>query len=802
MSETRSRPIQDRDPIDQLLAVAAALLDMPVAAIAMEVDGIRILRSLKDGFVTERDYGKSGEPFLEMDPGGDLVITDLTTDVRTRDHPFVRSPYDLRFYAGAEVTDGAGERIGSLCVLDVVARPRPDDRLMRLLRMLADQAGGAVLQARLVQAQAEKAELLGLAESLLGLGHWRFDFRTGQIDWSDQVYRIHGVDKESFTPGIDDALSAYHPDDRAVISAHVATARQTGQGYDCQLRLQRADGHARLTHSTGRCLFDDNGVPVALFGVFQDITDRHLAEQKLRESEERFRLLATNASDIIATYGVDGVFTYVSPSVFAALGYQPDELVGQSVSTVIHPDDVRPTWAAFAEHLAAPEGTPAPRIPYRALGRDGEVRWVEAHPTIIRNAEGLPVLIQDLVRDVSAAKELESTLIVAREQAERAAEAKSDFLANMSHEIRTPLTAILGFSSLLNARRDIPEDAQSQIGRIMRAGEALLSLVNDVLDFSKLEAGQFDVFPEPTDPRALCHDALLMFSPVAQKKGLALEFEEGPDLADCVDLDPARVRQILFNLIGNATKFTDEGSVGLRVDYDRESEALHVAVRDTGSGMDEAQCSRLFQRFSQVDTSSTRRHGGTGLGLAICSELAALMGGRVSVTSIPGEGSVFTLSIPAPERRSELSAPATSEAQHAALEGLRVMVVDDHAANREIVAAILAPVGVEVSLFGDVDQALTATAGLPFDVILMDLRMPGMSGREAAGAIRAGYGPNRATPILAFSADVAVGADDLLVFDGHVSKPIVPAVLLDAVTRVVGGSQLPLPSAEKGRNAS
>ena len=781
MPNPQTRPVLDRDPIDRLIVLAAALLDAPIAAIAMDVGHSRVLRSVRDGLVTDRDQRECGETSLEMGPDGTLVILDLKSHPLTAGNMFVQGPANCRFYAGASIRDDAGRRMGSLCVLDTVERGPPPPSAMRLLRMLADQAASAVDQLNLMRAQEEKAELLHLAESLLGLGHWRLDFLTKQITWSDEVYRIHGLDRATFDPVLHDALDAYHPDDRPTIIAHVERARTTGQGYDCQLRLLRPDGSQRLTQSTARCLLGEDGVPVALFGVFQDITDEHAAEQRLRESEERFRLMASYVSDIVATYGTDGIFTYLSPSVFAALGYQPDELVGSSVNDLIHPDDVAKTWAAFGEYLAAPAGTPAPRIPYRAIGKDGATRWLEAHPTVVRDSAGRPHVIQDLVRDVSAAKDLEHSLTRAREEAERTTQAKSDFLANMSHEIRTPLTAILGFSSLLTNREDVPEDAQVHIGRISRAGESLLSIVNDVLDFSKLEAGQYELCTEACDPLEVCHEALLMFAPLAMDKGVALDFDQAGELPSRVELDPHRLRQILVNLVGNAIKFTEAGSVGMTVGYDSEREALAVTVRDTGAGMDEAQCSRLFQRFSQVDASSTRKHGGTGLGLAICKGLSAAMGGTISVTSCVGLGSAFAFTVSAPVAP---EAPAhLTEVQEKGLDldGLRLLVVDDNPMNREIVYTLVGGLGVEVFGAASGQEAIALACQLPFDVILMDLRMPGMNGEQAARAIKGYPGPNQSVPILGFSANHQTEVGDSVDFDGWVSKPIILTEMIDAI---------------------
>lgn len=789
MLHPQTRPVLDRDPIDRLIVMAAALLDAPLAAIAMRVGGSHVLRSVRDGVVTDRDQQECGEAPLEMGPDGTLVILDLKSHPQTVDNMFVKGPANCRFYAGASIKDGTGQRIGSLCVLDTMERDQPSPSVMRLLRMLADQAASAVDQLNLMQAQEEKAELLHLAESLLGLGHWRFDFLSGQITWSDEVYRIHGLDRATFDPVVHDALGAYHPDDRPLITAHVERARATGQGYDCQLRLVRPDGSERLTQSTGRCLVGEDGVPIALFGVFRDITDNHAAERRLRESEERFRLLAANASDIVTKCGLDGRFRYVSPAVTAVTGYTEDEVVGMLALDFVHPDDRDRVEQEIGHALRNPGIT---QIEHRHVRKDGTVIWIQSRPRLAHDpVTGKPNAVTDVMRDVTAQKAMEADLIAARAAADEASQIKSNFLANMSHEIRTPLTAILGFSSLLTHRDDIPEDAQIHLGRIAGAGQSLLSIVNDVLDFSKLEAGQYELRAEACDPLEVCREALLMFAPLAQEKGLALDFEQTGDLPGHVELDPHRLRQILLNLVGNAIKFTDAGSVGMTVAHDTATGALAVSIRDTGSGMDEAQCGRLFQRFSQVDASSTRKHGGTGLGLAISKGLSEAMGGAISVTSRAGFGSTFSFHVSAPM---VVLAPvqAADPAEHGLdVDGVRLLVVDDNPANREIVSNLTGRLGMEVFEAASGPEALSIASQLPFDIILMDIRMPGMNGREAARTIRSRPGPNQSIPILGFSADAQVGIDDQSDFDRMVSKPIVLADLIRAIASSLSDRTVP-----------
>ncbi len=372
------------------------------------------------------------------------------------------------------------------------------------------------------------------------------------------------------------------------------------------------------------------------------------------------------------------------------------------------------------------------------------------------------------------------SLRAAEEAAQAAARAKAEFLANMSHEIRTPLTAVLGFSSLLASRGDLPADAAGHADRIQSGGRALLATVNDILDFSKLEAGQADIRPEPCDIRRLIAEAVALLEGQAVAKRLTLEVEIDAATPPWVMLDGGRVRQILLNLVGNAVKFTEHGGVTARLTW-REGRAS-LSVTDTGPGLTEEACSLLFRKFSQVDASSTRRHGGTGLGLAICKGLAEAMGGDISVESRPGEGSTFRVDLPCPVALTPelVTAAVIDEDQGALMADVRVLAVDDNPANRELISRMLGLLGASCTVAAGGEAGIEAARTAVFDVILMDLRMPGVDGRQAAEAIRTGGGPNDCTPILAFTADAA----DLTAgrpFDGVLDKPLTMAGLVGAL---------------------
>ncbi|QTC90124.1 GAF domain-containing hybrid sensor histidine kinase/response regulator [Brevundimonas goettingensis] len=420
---------------------------------------------------------------------------------------------------------------------------------------------------------------------------------------------------------------------------------------------------------------------------------------------------------------------------------------------------------------------------------DGQKRRVMAKGDCQFDREGRPISLFGVFQDVTEQR----AAIVAAEQA---AAVKSEFLANMSHELRTPLTSIVGFTDLAAEQPDLSPVMRDYVRRIDNAGRALLCTVNDILDFSKLEAGQVAIRPEPTDLEDLCRSTLELFSPQAGAKDLTLDFRMGSvssALVPALMIDPDRVRQVLLNLIGNAVKFTATGGVTVVAAWDPRTQRLGVSVADTGAGIPAHKLGLLFQRFSQIDGSSTRGAGGTGLGLAICKGLCEAMGGTVGADSVEGRGSRFWFEIDAQAANAALEVASPAEIiQLSALTGSRVLIADDHPANRELARLFLSGLGAEVIEVEDGAAAVDRLSAETFDLVLMDLRMPRMDGREALKAVRANIALANDTPILAYTAD-GDGDTSLLMaagFAGVVPKPLVPADFFRTVSRALYGAAM------------
>ena len=643
------------------------------------------------------------------------------------------------------------------------------------------------------RAETSIDQYASMAADMAGLGYWHFDGRAlAQGDgftWSGGMYRIYGLDPAEGPPNLNAIAEFCHPDDREKLAQH----RETSKGRDAEIgvRIIRADGEIRHVIARSTVKVDDDGVMISRFGTLIDITEMKRAEAAALESEQRYRFLAEYAPDMITRQSTTGRIYYVSPSSERVFGYTPGEMMSISPIDMIHPDDIPIVMAAIGSMVESRTTRLPEPLCYRAKNKGGEWIWIESNPIMIMDEHGEPIEFVDIIRNVTQTKLFEAELEEATRKAEAGSAAKSAFLANMSHELRTPLTSIIGFSQLMSDQSDLPEQAKHYARRISDASGALLSIINDVLDFSKLEAGQAPLENQPVSVRKLADEAIGLIAIQAAAKGVEVRIEFDPCTPEYLGGDEARLRQVLLNLLSNAVKFTDRGAVTVRTRWrgGKTRGRLTVSVIDTGSGIAPENVGRLFERFTQAEVSINRTHGGTGLGLAICKGIVELMGGEVGVESEVGKGSTFWFSIPARAARQAVQdAPAVLDVQARTTGGMaiRLLVVDDTAVNREIVRLMLEPVGVEIEEASGGAEGIKAAMTRPFDLILMDVRMPGVDGLEATRVIRATSQANRDTPILALTADVqsdnaqacrAAGMDDVM------AKPIVPRELLSKIAQ-------------------
>ena len=492
--------------------------------------------------------------------------------------------------------------------------------------------------------------------------------------------------------------------------------------------------------------------------------------------------------DLLVIRDLEGRVVKASASWRTLLGHDPDAMVGQRLLDLVHPDDMPSTLDSVKEVENRKPDDPVLGFTNRYRHRDGR------YLTLEWRAQRRGDHIYGVARDVTARVAAERALVEAKAAAEAASRAKSDFLANMSHEIRTPLNGVIGIVDAL-ARTPLAVDQSEMVNLIRNSGTILERLVSDILDVSKIEAGELELDVQPFDLDEALAPCIEVMRYRAHDKGLAFRVEADAEARGRFVGDGARLGQIVANLLSNAVKFTHEGAVTLRLGMTDAS--LVLVVEDTGVGFGPDHAARLFARFSQADATISRRFGGTGLGLSICRSLAEMMGGEISASSQPGVGSRFVVSLPLPRAEPLAAYDAREDAAPAAAAPragpLRVLLAEDHPTNQRVVELILASQGAELVIVEDGAQALEAFAAADFDVVLMDMQMPRMDGLAATRAIRALEAERRATPapIVMLSANAmaehqqearAAGADL------HVAKPITAASLLAGIEAALAGA--------------
>jgi PAS domain S-box-containing protein len=529
--------------------------------------------------------------------------------------------------------------------------------------------------------------------------------------------------------------------------------------------------------------------------LIRDVSERIRTEQELRESEEMFRSIGTSAKDAIVMMDNQGNVTYWNKAAERMFGFTVEEATGKYLHEFLASEEYRPSfYQAFPHFQETGEGAAVgSTLELVGLHKSGKRVVVELSLSALQLRGKWHAL--GIMRDVTLRKEAERAIQEARDAAEQSARAKSQFLANISHEIRTPLNGVIGMLGLLERTELNPEQREFTETAVTSA-DALLHLINDILDFSKIEAGKMELDSLDFNLTALVEGVNDSLAFQAQQKGLEYLCLIDPDIPRFLRGDPGRVRQVLVNLIGNAIKFTPRGQIEIQVTReefsDRETE-VRFQVRDTGIGIPSERIAHLFEAFTQADSSTTRKYGGTGLGLNISKKLVQLMGGGIEATSKVGEGSCFSFNVFFSHTERTFSEADLSDK---ALEGKRFLVLDDHPTNRRILHTQIRSWGGQVEESEDGETALeilreAMKEGLPYDLVLVDMQMPGMDGEEFAARVRSDPLLKQTRLILLTSLGTSLGSAQLghLGFFANVTKPIKRNSLFDCLLGALGSNR-------------
>jgi two-component system sensor histidine kinase/response regulator len=678
---------------------------------------------------------------------------------------------------------------GSCRNVEVYSTPIEMDGTTLLFSIVHDVSA----RLRAERALRESQETLQRAQAVARIGSWWLESSPEHFGMSEETVRLFDLAGDGSTL-FSEWLARVHPEDRAAVKCAWRAALR-GAAYDMTYRIV-VRGEVVWIKALAELEFDADGNLMKGVGTVQDITPLKQAELQIQRTAQRFQL-ATDAANI----GVwewnfeDGHLKwddrlcnwYEVPDDLRRAGLYYDFWRSRA-----HPDDLGRTEASLIEaRLSHAPWTGE----FRILLSSGRIRHIQSAAIVERALDGSPIGMVGVNRDVTAQRALESSLRRAMLAAEAANRAKGDFLANMSHELRSPMNCILGMTGLV-LETDLTPTQRDYLGKAQSASQALLRLLNDILDYSKIEAGHLDIEQRCFALADTVRNLTGLFAIRLEEKGLGWRVEIDPAVPAWLVGDDFRLSQVLVNLVGNAIKFTERGEVGLAIDIAESRDTdltLRFTLQDTGIGMTPEQVEKLFESFTQADASTTRKYGGTGLGLAISKRLVELLDGRIEVRTEYGVGSAFVFTAGF-RRAGNGAAPAPAVATLAELairarpiQGARILVVDDQASNLEYAEGLLKKLGLRAVCAGSGAEALARAEEERYAAVLMDIQMPGLDGYETARRISARLG-DQAPPILAVTAAAMAEHRQASLDAGmveHINKPIDPACLVDVLLQHV-----------------
>ena len=617
-----------------------------------------------------------------------------------------------------------------------------------------------------------------LAQEAARFGIWEWDLETDRVYWDSASWRMLGYETaQDQVLSYADWRAQIHPDDLERIEPIVRQGVARGEPFTIEFRYRCADGGWLWIQGRGQVTrWTQDGAPAYVMGAHAEVqrlkeTEAALRqrEQALYKSERRFRQMAEGIDEVFWLRAGDELL-YVSPACERILGYPAEAFFPSFFNflALVHPEDREWLRATIQDAEAAGEPTDAD---YRIIRPDGAIRWLHTHGYLLYDEyDGTPLRVGS-ARDITPYKELQHQL-------EAANRAKSDFLNAVSHDLRTPLNALIGFTDIL-ADSALDAEQRRYLSLCQGAAQRLLGLIDTLLDLARLQSGKVEADPQPTLLRPFLDEQLGLMQAQAAEQGLALEGYVDPSLPTCVEVDPNRLAQVLFNLVGNAIAYTEAGGIEVAIEPDGPQRG-RLSVRDTGPGIPPERQQQIFEPFERGGHEARQAH--SGLGLTVAQELARLLGGAIELDSEPGQGSTFTVTLDLPAASAEPPAapgaePAGTEAPDRPGEGLRVLAAEDDATNALLIQGLLERAGCTVEVVADGEAALAAWARMGPDLVVLDLEMPRMDGYQTIEALRAREAAQGAprTPVAALTAHALEETRQACYaagFDTYLGKPV------------------------------
>ena len=677
---------------------------------------------------------------------------------------------------------GAGQTITTI---DFSLRPLKDESGQVILLI---PEGRDISELKATEKALRKSEaMLAKAQQIAKIGNWEWSVADNIATWSNELFRIFGRDPKLGSPSYEEVLQYYVEEDRQKHIQAVDNAVKNGGSYHLDLRVQKSDDSYIYIEAFGHAEYDDHGSIINLYGTAQDISDRKLVEAKLLQSEALLKLTLANVPIGIATFDLEGKFLMVNQGFCTTFGYTEAELLAMTAIELTHPNSVEKTLTAL-HRLIANEATSG-ELEKQYIHKNGHAIDVISRFGLVRDENGKPIQFVAGVEDVTERKQTEAKLAAAR-VAELSNKAKSEFLAVMSHELRTPMNAVIGMTEILEST-PLTRQQQQYVTTIRQGGEVLLSVINNILDFSRIESGHFELEERPFKLQQCIEEVLELMSSRTAEKFLELVPFVSLDVPQQLIGDYTRLRQILVNLVSNAIKFTESGEIIITVnsrliDHQTNIYEVHFDVRDTGIGIAPEAISKLFKAFSQADNSIARQYGGTGLGLAICKQLCELMGGEIGVSSNVGKGSTFSFSI----QVRAIIEDADTTAIAPDLRGKRILSVNTNSTLQQAIALYTQPWEMNLQAVYSAANALQSLTTSNFDVILIDRQLIESDGSQMDGLELAKHIQEifpELNLILLTPVNIILNENDnanLACFGDYITKPISASKLYQAFCNI------------------